>query len=184
MSDDIKQRLIDRIASRDGRARSPQAVRLEPEVRTPIDVVPLTQPRPGTTTDLPTFNPLQAIDGLVGPFLFEWQYNVPLDSVDAFRAWLAAYEETLRQLCPDHFRYLGTFEGLFGARGQSKDGRFRTLWQHAAIAGTLHILRGNQQSDKNGEDEFIKLFKELISFQDTSPKSKRRDQLYQLLSAR
>ena len=88
MADDIKQRLIDRIASRDGRARSPQAVRLEPEVRTPIDVVPLTQPRPGTTTGPTDLDPRQAIDGLVVPFLFEWQYNVPLNSVDAFRAWL------------------------------------------------------------------------------------------------
>jgi hypothetical protein len=124
---------------------------------------------------------------------------VRVASIDAFRDWLKEFEDDLRRYCPDHFRYLGTFEALFGPSGQSPLGRYRTLWQHADLAGTLHLLRRKPpQKDQTREEEieedlsreeieedlFIKLLNELISFQDTSESSLRNSQLYQLVTAK
>jgi hypothetical protein len=187
MSQDINQRLIARIGGRVGRSTWPQAVSMEPEVRTPIDIIPVTQRNGVERREL---KPLPALDPgapSLGPYLFEWQYNVRVASIDAFRDWLKASEDNLRRYCPDHFRYLGTFEALFGPSGQSPFGRYRTLWQHADLAGTLHLLRRKPQEDQTPEEEiqedlFIKLLKELISFQDTSESSLRNSQLYQLVT--
>jgi hypothetical protein len=186
MSQDINQRLIARIGQRDGRSTSPRAVSLEPEVRTPIDVVPVTQPRDDQRRPLNELPPLKSDEPSVGPYLFEWQYNVRVETIGAFHDWLSIYETELWKLCPKHFRYLGTFEALFGPSGQSPTGRYRTLWQHADLAGTLHLLRGKQEGapDREVEDRFIKLLKELISFQDTSTSSVRNSQLYQLVTTR
>src|SRR5215213_1556031 len=197
MSQDINQRLIARISRRVGRSTWPRAVSMEPEVRTPIDIIPVTQRDDVERREL---NPLPKLDPgapSLGPYLFEWQYNVRVASIDAFRDWLKEFEDDLRRYCPGHFRYLGTFEALFGPSGQSPLGRYRTLWQHADLAGTLHLLRRKPpQKDQTREEEieddlsreeeieedlsreeeieedlFIKLLKELISFQDTSESS-------------
>jgi hypothetical protein len=185
MTKDLKQRLIDRIGRRDGRSTWPRAVSMEPEVRTPIDIVPITQPDGAGRRQLRALDALDQNAPSFGPYLFEWQYNVRLETINAFHDWLTIYEVRLRTLCPEHFRYLGTFEALFGPSGQSPSGRYRTLWQHADLAGTLHLLRGKQQDYSTpDEDEFIKLLKEFISFQDTSASSLRSSQLYQLVTTR
>ena len=44
MTEDINRRLIARIGKREGRSTWPRAVATEPQVRTPIDIVPITQP--------------------------------------------------------------------------------------------------------------------------------------------
>jgi hypothetical protein len=185
MTKDIDRRLIARIAKREGRPTWPRAISMEPEVRTPIDIVPITQPDQGNRRQLSPLTTLDPNAPSFGPYLFEWQYNVRVETVNAFRDWLTIYEDRLRTLCPEHFRYLGTFEALFGPNGQSPDGRYRTLWQHADLAGTLHLLRGTQEKySASDEDEFIKLLKEFISFQDTSSASVRGSQLYQLVTSR
>ena len=181
MTKDINQRLIARIGKREGRSTWPRAVTMEPQVRTPIDIVPITQPDEGERRDLKALDPFDTTAPSFGPYLFEWQYNVRVESANAFHDWLVNYEDRLRILCPKHYRYLGTFEALFGQSGQSPDGRYRTLWQHAELAGTLHLLRGTQEKySAADEDEFIKLLKEFTSFQDTSSSSVRSSQLFQL----
>jgi hypothetical protein len=181
MTEDINRRLIARIGKRHGRSTWPRAVAMEPQVRTPIDIVPITQPDEGNRRPLSAVTPFDPNAPSFGPYLFEWQYNVRVESVNAFHDWLANYEVVLRRLCPEHYRYLGTFEALFGPNGQSPGGRYRTFWQHADLAGTLHLLRGTQEKySTTDEDEFIKLLKEFISFQDTSSSSVRSSQLYQL----
>lgn len=178
MSEEIKQRLLARIGRRDGRSSWPWAVNMEPEVRTPIDIVPIRQPHGALHR---TFTALDDKD--TPPYLFEWQYNVRLASIDAFHNWLGIYERDLRDLCPKHFRYLGTFQALFGPSKPS-GGRYRTFWQHADLAG-LHLLRSNKkdlsEDAKDNEEKFIKLLTELISFQDTRELSARSSQLYQLV---
>jgi hypothetical protein len=208
MTEDIDQRLIARIGRRQGRSTWPRAVAMEPQVRTPIDIVPITESDDEDRRELsalPAFNPDAPS---FEPYLFEWWYDVHEDARGAFRDWLGIYETDLRRLCPDHFRYLGTFEAVFGASGQGSGSRYRTLWQHADLAGTLYLLRRRatfQKYDQNQEaveklsddqkkeliaerralldDEtyFLKLLRELISFQDTSS-AVRASQLYQLAS--
>jgi hypothetical protein len=208
MTKDINQRLIARIGQRQGRSTWPRAVAMEPQVRTPADFVPITEPDDEDRRELgalPAFNPDAPS---FGPYLFEWQYNVHEDALAAFRDWLGVYEKDLRRLCPDHFRYLGTFEAVFGASGQGPGSRYRTLWQHADLAGTLYLLHRRttfQKYDQSQEDVkklsddekqklaaerrallddeayFLKLLRELISFQDTNS-AVRASQLYQLAS--
>jgi hypothetical protein len=185
MTKDINRRLIARIGKRDGRPTWPRAVSMEPEVRTPIDIVPITQPDDENRRELRPVAALNPDAPSFGPYLFEWQYNVSLEDINAFHDWLMSYENRLRTLCPEHFRYLGTFEALFGPNWQSPSGRYRTFWQHADLAGTLHLLRGTQQQYATPEeDQFIKLLKEFISFQDTGSSSVRGSQLYQLVTSR
>jgi hypothetical protein len=206
MTKDINQRLIARIGKRQGRSTWPRAVSMEPVVRTPIDIVPITQPDDGDRRELSALPAFSPDAPSFGPYLFEWQYNVRQDALSAFRDWLGFYEDDLRRRCPDHFRYLGTFEAVFGPSGQGPGSRYRTLWQHADLAGTLHLLRRQQafrkydQSLEEGqklskydkrklmeersaflgnEDYFLRLLRELISFQDTSS-AVRASQLYQL----
>ena len=182
MTEDINRRLIARIGKRQGRSTWPRAVATEPQVRTPIDILPIMQPDGAERLELRALD--QSASSL-GPYLFEWRYNV--EDVTAFREWLGIYETRLRELCPAHFRYLGTYEALFGASTPLSGGRYHTLWQHADLAGTLHLQRLQQDFQKDGgekfledEDYFLKLLGELISFQEkTSPA--RANQLYRLV---
>jgi len=187
IGDDISNQLLSRIRSRGGQPGHLRATPLEPEVRTPIDIVPVAQPDDPNRRDLP---PLDAPGPLLGPLLVEWQYNVRLENINAFHDWLGQHQGRLQELCPNHFRYLGTFEAPFGPNWQSPSGRYRTLWQHADLGGTLYLLRSNQQKAEIGEeanardeDEFLRLLSELTSFQDTDS-SVRSSQLYQLVTNR
>ena len=190
MDEDINQRLIARIRARERGAGASRAVAMEPQVRTPIDIVPAKQPQ---RLKLESLDPIDGKSPLCGPYLFEWQYNVRFDSVDAFHDWLSLYEEPLRTRCPSHFRYLGTFQALFGPSAPAESGRYRTLWQHKDLAGTLHILRSRGDDEVDGqkgeasdpdEDLFLKLLREFISFQDTGGSSVRSNQLFQLVTSR
>ena len=179
MTDDIKRQLLSRIRARGGEPGHLRATPLEPEVRTPIDIIPVAQP--GNRRDLPA---LDRAAPLLGPLLIEWQYNVRLENINAFRDWLVQFEDQLQQLCPDHFRYLGTFEAPFGPNWEAPSGRYRTLWQHADLAGTLHLARSSRQGANDAaEDEFFRLLNEMTSFQDTDS-SVRNSQLYQLVKNR
>ena len=180
IADDISRQLLARIRNRAEQPGHLRATALEPEVRTPIDIVPVAQPE----TDRRDLPPLDRAAPLMGPLLVEWQYNVRLENINAFRDWLVQFEDRLQRLCPDHFRYLGTFEAPFGPNWEAPSGRYRTLWQHADLAGTLHLLRSKRQG-ANGreEDEFVRLLNELTSFQDTELLV-RNSQLYQLVRHR
>jgi hypothetical protein len=181
IGDDINRELLSRIRSRMERPGHLRATALEPEVRTPIDIVPVAQPENTDRRDLPE---LDTSGPLLGPLLLEWQYNVRLENINAFHDWLVQFESKLQQLCPNHFRYLGTFEAPFGANWEAPSGRYRTLWQHADLAGTLHLLRSKRQGPNPGEeDAFFRLLNELTSFQDTDS-SVRSSQLYQLVTNR
>ena len=85
MTDDISRRLLSRIRARGAEPGHLCATPLEPEVRTPIDIVPVAQP--GNRRNLPA---LDRAAPLLGPLLVEWQYNVRPENINAFRDWLVA----------------------------------------------------------------------------------------------
>ena len=179
MTGDLDKRLISRIGARKGRRGRSRAITMEPEVRTPIDIVPTPLPADGDRPNLEAVPALDPYAPQLGPYLYEWHYNVRQDLIGAFRDWLANYEQELRQLCPDHFRYLGTFEALFGTVWQHPSGRYRTLWQHRDLGGTRYLLNRRQVLDDHAgkradgelrerEDRFHQLLAEFRSFQDAS----------------
>lgn len=177
MTGDLDKQLISRIGARGGRRSRTRAITMEPEVRTPIDIIPVPDPNDAQRPNLQMVPPLNPDAPDLGPYLYEWHYNVRQDLIGAFRDWLVNYENELRQHCPDHFRYLGTFEALFGTVWQHPSGRYRTLWQHCDLGGTRYLLNRRQvqedpktSAEKLSESEarFSQLLAELRSFQDTN----------------
>jgi hypothetical protein len=188
MTGDINERLISRIGNRGEGPSRPCAIALEPEVRTPIGFIPAAPV--ANRMNLSKMEPAPAKGEFLGPFLFQWRYNVRYEDILAFHDWLAAYELRLQQLCPWHFSYLGTHAGALGSNGNTGYGQYSTLWLHAHQGGVLHLTFGAEEQDyvekklgkeqfRQHEDEYLRLLRELISFQDeTSPT--RESQLYQL----
>jgi hypothetical protein len=196
MSGDINERLISRISNRGERPSRTSAVALEPEVRTPIGFIPVTPVNDADRLDLPERGPADAGSALLGPYLFQWRYNVRYEDIHAFHDWLISYERELQKLCPHHFTYLGTYFIALNACGQIGRSQYCTLWRHAHHGGVMQLCFGKEEKNKivkgckdadgeatfrEREDRFLRLLRELISFQDESSPN-RESQLYQLAS--
>jgi hypothetical protein len=190
MTSDINERLISRIGNRGEQPSRPCAVALEPEVRTPIGFIPAAPVTDESRMNLPPITSAHAKGHLLSPFLFQWRYNVRYEDIHAFHDWLTAYEPRLQEIGPWHFSYLGTHASALGANGNTGSGQYSTLWLHGHQGSVLHLTFGaderkhiidteGEKEFRQREDEYLRLLRELISFQDESSPA-RESQLYQL----
>ncbi len=158
---------------RHGGPGNPSVDKMEAEVRSDA-FLPITRSR-----GLPGLNQARSSrvkstgSAHVGTYVLEWGFDVAIDHVDQFHAWLADHESNLAR-APTGVAYRGTYIATFGP-AYRPEGRYRTYW----ALDEMSNLESFAPRETGRRSPFSRALAEFLSFRDES-RGTGYSQLYQV----